>query len=111
MFVEDYTRFPGNIVANLATFLTEFEPGVIVHKRPLRPTDDIQCWGVFATDRVPQTETKEMRGMPPTGFSFPTLHRHYITIQGMITDTQEDRGIATHSAMATALYAAVATSS
>jgi hypothetical protein len=108
VFEPDPTAFPGNIVQVLIPNLRTLDPDVQVVSRPIRTTDDVQCIGVFISDWIPDEGSIEMRAYSKPGLSFPTLSSYEVTIQGLVVDTEEERGIATHSALAKRIRLAVA---
>lgn len=112
MIVADDAAFPNNVVNLLAVKLAQIDPDIELHKRPLRTTDGVQCIGVFPTDWIPTPNTHEMRGATLggglQGEMFPTLTEYTVSIQSLITDTEEERGIAVHAALATRIRATVA---
>jgi hypothetical protein len=110
MIQPDPTVFPNNIVEVLKTELQKIDTELSVVRRPLQTTDVEQAVGVFALDWIPDETSIEMRGGTSPAPQFPTLSEHYVSIQSLIRDTDEERGIATHSALAQRIRSTVARS-
>src|SRR3954471_15645881 len=108
MFEPDTTAFPGNVITVLSEHLRLLDEEVPVYPRPIRTTDDIQCIGVFVSDWSQDEASFEMGNYAQPGMQMPTLSTYVVTIQGLVTDTDEERGIATHSALAKRIRLAVA---
>jgi hypothetical protein len=83
-----------NAVQLLAARFSMIDSDLFVCQRRLHPTDPVQSVGVAAETWMPDTESFEMRG---GNRSEPTVQRYYISVQAMIKDTEEQRGIAVHS--------------
>ena len=96
MIEADETVFPNNIVEHVALRLSLIDAEVPVYRRPLRATDSPQAFGVTAAQWAPVKESMEMRG---TNSGLETLSRYLVTIQGIVLDMDEDRGLAAHSTM------------
>lgn len=98
---DDETVFPNNIVNALQTALITLDPpddsdptvGTPVYRRALRTTDGLSAMGVFPADWTPTPGSMEIGGVEPT------LQMYRLAIQALITDADEDRGLATHAAM------------
>lgn len=112
MITEDTPAFPMNVILAMYDSLAAIDPEVQVYKRPLRSTDTVQAIGVFPTDWNPTPDSQEMgkplMGGGSWGEQFATLNEYNVTIQSLVTDTDEERGIAVHSALATRIRATVA---
>jgi hypothetical protein len=123
VFAPDSTAFPGNVVSVLAEYFKNLDGDLMVTRRPVRTSDEVQTIGVFATDWDDNRDSQEMNGllgqniqpgMFPTdipvlpGASMGTLGVYSITIQGLVTHTDEEEGIGAHSAMAKRIRVAVA---
>ncbi len=93
--------FPQNAVALIATAAKLIDKDLEVVKRPLRTTDPSQSVGVYGAQWAPEEDSYEMRGgLTGPGPSEPTLQRYLVTIQAFIRDSDEQRGLATHSLLA-----------
>ena len=118
MISEDPTAFPNCVVPLLVTALltvdseTDPDQRISIYRRPLRTTDNVQSIGIFPTDWRPDRQSHEMRGTPlgggVMGEDFPTLTDYNITIQSLVQDPEEERGINVHAALSTRIRATVA---
>jgi len=90
--------FPNNVVNLVATRMALLDSDLLVVKRPLRPTDTIQAIGIFAAQWSPDENSYEMDSSP-VGRSEPTISRYNVSIQALIKDADEERGLATHSVL------------
>lgn len=93
----DDNVFPNNIVELVSLRATLLDSDLFVTKRPLRNTDPNQSVGVFASQWVPNDDSKEMLG---AAFAVaPTLSRYNVTVQSFIKDMEETRGLNTHNTL------------
>lgn len=91
--------FPNNIVEMLTDSLRSIDPetedgrndGLRVLRRPIHPTDQTETVAVFPTTWNPVVDSFEL------GNREPTLQRYSVTVEAMVTDVEEERGIAAHS--------------
>lgn len=97
MFQADENVFPNNIVEIVSMRADFLDPDVVVLKRPLRNTDPVQSIGVFATQWLPNDESKEFLGRERA--TQPTLSSYRVAIQAFVKDQDEMRGLNTHAAM------------
>lgn len=98
--------FPDNILTVLGPRLHEIDPGnpdprkkddgVRVKNRPLRTTDTTLTIGLAPIAWTPTDSSVEIMG----GRFEPTIQRYTIAVQSMVKDSDEERGIATHSRFA-----------
>lgn len=86
--------FPMNAVQLLAARFTMIDADLYVCQRRLHPTDPAQSVGVAAESWMPDPESYEMLGGQR---SEPTVQRYYMSVQSLVKDTEEQRGIAVHS--------------
>lgn len=103
MFSPDPNAFPNNIVLAVKTQLetmTAMED-VSIFLRPIRKGDPVQCIAVNAAMWTPDENSSEFTGM--TGLKGPTINRYLISIQTFNQDMDEQRGLQTQAAMATAV--------
>lgn len=98
MITEDTLLFPQNVVAVLSNASALLDPDLSIFRRPLRDTDPVQSIGIFAAQWYPQEDSYEMRG-GLAGPSEPTIDRYTITIQALVKDADEQRGLAVHSVL------------
>lgn len=98
MIDDTTTVFPNNVVNICKTRFEALDADLEVFRRPLRASDPVQCVGVFGVVWQTQEESYEMRG-GPTGWSEPSLQRYQITVQAMVRDMDEERGLAVHSVL------------
>jgi hypothetical protein len=88
--------FPNNIVLVLADNLEFLDnPDTPVLKRRLYSTDPVSCIGVTAFMWTPDQSSYEMRG--PAYAGVPTISRYDVTVQCMIRDMEEERGLRKHA--------------
>jgi hypothetical protein len=88
--------FPNNIVAVLADNLEYLDrPDVPVLRRRLYSTDPVQCIGVTAALWTPDHSSYEMRG--PAYSGIPTISRYDVTVQCMIRDMDQEKGMRAHA--------------
>jgi hypothetical protein len=92
--------FPNNVVDLIATRAQALDADLQILKRPLRASDPIQCVGVFGMLWTPNEDSIEFRGTPGSGPGLPTISRYTITVQGLIKDTDDERGLYVHSVLA-----------
>lgn len=101
MFSADENVFPNNIVEVVALRADLLDPDVTVLKRPLRNTDPVQSIGVFASQWIPNDDSKEFLGQAYA--TQPTLSTYRVAIQAFVKDQDEMRGLNTHAAMSRVL--------
>lgn len=97
MITEDNSQFPNNIVELVALRTKLLDSDLEVFKRPIRPTDPNQCVGVLGSNWVPRDDSKEMLGQ--TFAVQPTLSTYSCTVQALIRDTEEARGLNVHGVL------------
>ena len=104
MIEDTVVVFPNNAADIIATRIPAYcDPvptDLTVFKRPLRSTDPNQCCSVVPSIWTPTPETAEIMGQPNFGHS---LNRFIITIQALIKDMDEPRGLARHSVLSAKL--------
>lgn len=99
MLEADDTVFPNNAVLLLSEKAAEIDDDIVVLRRPLKKTDPIQAIGVFASQWVPDLRSYEMGNVLGGGRSEPTLQSYVISIQAMVQDGDEVRGLTTHAVL------------
>ena len=106
MIEPDDMLFPNNVVMLLEMRLPSIDPEIEVFRRPLRDTDPIQAFGVFATLWTPNEDSYEF-GTPAANVyaHHPTLQNYTISIQGLVKDMDPESGLAKQSVMAKRLRA------
>jgi hypothetical protein len=73
------------------------DAGLTVIKRPLRLADPNFSIGVYPTNWLPELDSYEMLGVD---FAHsPTLEVYSLQVQAFVKDSQEDRGLASHSVL------------
>lgn len=107
MITVDDTQFPNNIVDLVALRSQLIDGDLFVVKRPIRPTDPNQSIGVIGSNWVPNDDSKEMLGQAYA--AQPTLSRYSVTVQGVIRDTEQERGLNVHGVLARMLRSMVYT--
>lgn len=99
MIDQSIVCFPNNVIEILVSGLKAIDPetepgrndGLRVVRRPIHPTDESETVSVVATTWSPDETSQEL------GRREPTLQRYGITVESMVKDMDEERGIATHS--------------
>lgn len=103
MLDPDEDVFPSNIVKFTAAAMQGIDADLFVTKRALRNTDPMQSVGVFAQAWAPNVESIEMQNIGNLGApQLPTLQEYIIGVQAFVKDSEEERGLATHAALAAA---------
>ena len=105
MISPDLLCFPNNIVELLADALTDVAPesapgaddGVRIVKRRLRKNDLTQTIGVTPGVWIPEEDSFELGSIEPTKQGYTA------TVEALVVDSDEERGIATHSALSFAV--------
>lgn len=94
--------FPNNVVLVLADKAKLIDPPETeVFRRALRPSDPRQCIGIFASQWIPNEDSFEMGGGTLGGYrQETTLQQYLISIQAMVLDMDEVRGLTKHSILA-----------
>lgn len=101
MLVPDEAVFPNNVVLNVALAMETIDPDVRVFKRALRNTDPQQSIGVFAQAWGPNMDSLEMQNLGNFGApQMPTLQEYILGVQAFVKDSEEERGLNAHSALA-----------
>lgn len=97
MITADVPVFPNNVVDLVRKRLGLVDEDLAVFRRPLRDTDPVQSIGIFGMQWVPVEESYELLGAPQA--TQPTLQTYMLMIQAYVKDTDEERGLATHSVL------------
>lgn len=97
--------FPNNAVLLIEERLGKIDPDIVTLRRPLQPTDPVQCFGIFGTLWTPNQESVEignalLGGAPAARNTMPTLQQYNITIQALAQHMDPEEGLAVHSVMA-----------
>lgn len=90
--------FPNNVVLLTQDRLSTVDPEMQVFRRPLKPTDPVQCMGIWGALWTPREDSYEFRGQDKA--REPTLQNYNITIQGLNKDMDSERGLAVMSVLA-----------
>lgn len=98
MISEETEVFPNNVVSLMKARAKLLDKDIEVFGRPLRSSDPNQCIGILAAQWLPDEESYEMLG-GPQGRHEPTLQSYLITVQALVRDTDEERGLATHAVL------------
>jgi len=96
----DEAVFPNNVVKWVALAEATIDPDIKVFKRALRNTDPTQSIGVFAQSWSPDPESVEMQDLGAGSPQVPTIQTYTLGVQAFVKDSEEERGLATHSALA-----------
>lgn len=91
--------FPSNVVLLIQERLSQLDADIMVMRRPLEPTDPVQCMAVYGTLWSPTQNSLELLGNEPARATMPTLQQYSVTIQALVQDMDTERGLATHSYM------------
>lgn len=91
--------FPNNIIEIVSAEMQNIDPhsapdtrdGLRVIRRPIHPTDSTETVSVTAGLWSPDEDSAEL------GNNEPTVQRYTGTVEAMVKDLDEERGIATHS--------------
>lgn len=107
-------QFPYNIVDTIAQRVQEWNPTpppgepyvpdeehVEVFRRPLRQGDPRLAVGVYASSWAPNEQSYESGGATLGGYRHePTLNQYTVTVQSLVLDHDEMRGLARSSVVA-----------
>jgi hypothetical protein len=93
-------HFPQNIINLLADRFRLADPTIDVLLRPIRTVDRDFTIGLVAGVWRPDEQSYEIGHAFP---SAPTLGRYNVTVQALIADADEPRGLERHSAMSDAI--------
>lgn len=97
MILADESVFPNNIVDLVATRASLLDSDLFVIKRPLRNTDPNQSVGVFASQWLPNDESKEFLGQ---GYATqPPLSMYRVAVQAFVKHMDEVEGLNTHAVL------------
>lgn len=96
MLDDDLALFPMNAVDVYAKHMELIDPDLTVYKRMVDPADQSFTICVTPTQWSPDTRSNEIRGGP----NEETIQNYGVSIVGMVLDTDEERGIRTHSNLA-----------
>jgi hypothetical protein len=98
MITNEVEVFPSNVVSLIKARTKLLDGDLHVYGRPLRNSDPIQSVGITAAQWLPDEESYEMRG-GPEGRHEPTLQSYLVTVQALIKDGDEERGLDTHAVL------------
>lgn len=101
MLDETLAYFPMNAVDVYAEHMALIDPDLYVYKRMVDPTDQNYTICVTPTQWNPDVYSNEIRGGPHE----ETIQNYGISIVSMILDSDEERGIRTHSNLSTRIRA------
>lgn len=104
MIVNSDAVFPNNVVLLIQERMEQIDTDMVVLRRPLQPTDPVQCIAVFGTLWTPRQDSVEVGqallgggGAPKN--TMPTLQNYNITVQALVQDMDTERGLAVHSVL------------
>lgn len=97
MITNDEAVFPNNVVAILKTRTQLLDSDLFLCSRPLRSSDPVQSVGIFPAFWNPDEQSYETIGASAPGE--PTLQTYQISIQALVKDMDEERGLAVHSVL------------
>lgn len=100
--------YPSNVITKFATSIQAIDSQISVKKRRIKTTDHSVSVGIFGDSWSPNSNSHEMRGGGFMGIHEPTLNRYSVIIQGLILDTEEERGLLKHYVLANALRTTLA---
>lgn len=102
MILAEEPCFPNNAVDLIYTRAASIDSELERFRRPLRPDDPQQSFGVYAALWTPDEESNEMRG---SRAHEPTLQRYTVMVQAFVKDGDEERGLAIHSVLSSRVRA------
>lgn len=97
MLDDSTAYFPMNTVDIYAEHMKAIDPDLAVYKRMVDPTDQTYTICVSPTQWAPEQRSGEIRGGP----NEETIQVYGVSIVSIIVDADEERGIRTHSNLAT----------
>lgn len=103
MLSDTETLFPMNVVNVLAKHLQLIDSDLTVVRRMVDPADETYTICVVPTQWSPDTNSGEIRGGP----NEETIQRYGISIVAILADSDEERGINSHSNLASRIRAAL----
>lgn len=103
MIEQDETVFPNNVVKYVALAMGTIDPDVKVFKRALRNVDPQQSIGVFPQTWGPDPSSLEMQALGAPAPQLPTIQEYTLGVQSFVKDSEEERGLAVHAALSTAV--------
>lgn len=98
MIESNVSVFPNNVVNLICERMQVIDDDLQIFKRPLRASDPVQSVGVFPNLWTPDEESYEMSGLSPAE---PTLQQYTVSVQALVRDGDEQRGLAVHSILST----------
>ncbi len=103
----DESTFPSNVVSVLSNELkrVDSEGDITVVRRRIVHTDGVQAIGVYGAMWQPDEDSFEMRGGDSPGPNEPTIQRYLVVVNAFVKDTDEQRGLAVHSVLASRIRA------
>lgn len=102
MILAEEPCFPNNIVDLIYVRAESIDSDLERFRRPLRPEDPQQSFGVYAALWNPDEESMEFRG---NRSKEPTLNRYTVMVQCFVKDGDEERGLAIHSVLSSRVRA------
>lgn len=103
MINPDAAIFPNNVVITLAEKAAELDEEIVVLKRPLRASDPNVAVGIFASQWSPDESSYEIGQNATLGGGArheATISQYLISIQALVKDMDEIRGLNKHSVLA-----------
>lgn len=97
--------FPINFINKFYTRLDALDNNLHVFKRRVTTKDPALSIGIFGDDFRPVQASREMMGMFPHE---PVLSQYSVTIQGLVIDVDEERGLSRHYVLSNAIRATLA---
>lgn len=97
MITANDAMFPNNVVALVATRCELLDSDLTIFKRPLRASDPNQTIGIVAAQWIPTESSREFLGQAYS--TQPPLSRYTVTLQALIRDMDEERGLNVHSVL------------
>lgn len=101
MLDDGLSFFPMNAVDIYAKYMAFIDPDLTILTRMVDPADQSYTICVTPTQWSPDPQSNEIRGGP----NEETLQNYGISVVSMILDTDEERGIRTHSNLAARIRA------
>lgn len=101
MLSDNLAFFPMNVVDVIAAHLQLIDPDIRVNKRMVDPADEHYTICVVPTQWSPDASSNEIRGGP----NEESIQNYGISVVSILADSNEERGIRTHSNLASRIRA------
>lgn len=92
--------FPSNFISSFADRIKSIDSRVHVKTRRLKMTDPSISLGLFGESWAPDSKSHEIMGSGFPGLHEPSINIYTVIAQGLVIDTEEERGLGNHYALA-----------